>query len=59
MSRLGTVIVRRGKMCYRRERDRQNGSFLVGRGISEEVKAVKSRLRWVTFLGLGCYRTHA
>lgn len=42
-----------------RQTDRGRGSFLVGRGISEEVKAVESRLRWVTCLGLDCCRAHA
>lgn len=35
---------------WERETNRQNGSFPVDRGISEEVKVVRSRLKWVTSL---------
>lgn len=39
---LGTIMMNKYKLYY--ERQRQNDSFHVDRGISEELKAVRSRL---------------
>ena len=37
------------KRIRRRERERENSSYAVDKGISEKVKTVRNRLMWLDF----------